>query len=340
MQEIKTITIADNEAYLRQISKEVDFSDKELKKDIKVLEEFCSTTDVMAMAAIQFGIPKRIIYLKNTNLELINKSQRNETTKDEENYNEARVLINPIILSSEGLTEYWEACYSCLDNFALVKRPYKIKVEYCDIKGEKHIEIFEGFPSTVLSHEIDHLDGILHMDIADEVLQMPREERKKFRRTHNYNIIAKTGDYKTLLEKIKKKEEKDMFNFNHVTISANNLEETLKFYYIFGFTMVKEYHDSEVDIIMLKLNNMILEIFHYQNNIELPEHSKDLALDLKTIGNKHFGLGVKNIEEAKKYIEENNLFDKKINITKGRLGKPYFFIKDPNGILMEIIEED
>lgn len=43
--------------------------------------------------------------------------------------------------------------------------------------------------------------------------------------------------------------------------------------------------------------------------------------------------------EAKKIIEDNNLCNQQITITKGRLGKPYFFIKDPNGILMEIIGE-
>ena len=131
-----------------------------------------------------------------------------------------------------------------------------------------------------------------------------------------------------------------MFNFNHVTISVDNLENTLNFYKKFGFIIHKKYHDENVDIVMLKLNNMILEIFHYIENNKLPEHSKNLNKDLKTIGNKHFGLGVKNIEMAKKFIEENKLNDNEIIINKGRLGKPYFFIKDPNGILMEIIEED
>ena len=45
---------------------------------------------------------------------------------------------------------------------------------------------------------MDHLDGILHMDIADEVIVMPREERKVFRQTHGYNIISETGDYEEL----------------------------------------------------------------------------------------------------------------------------------------------
>ena len=131
-----------------------------------------------------------------------------------------------------------------------------------------------------------------------------------------------------------------MFSFNHVTISAENLEKTLEFYRKFGFENHKEYHDENVYILMLKLKDMVLEIFYYQEREELPEHSKNLGVDLKTTGNKHFGLGVKNIMEAKKFVEDNQLNDSEIIINKGRLGKPYFFIKDPNGILMEIIEED
>ena len=131
-----------------------------------------------------------------------------------------------------------------------------------------------------------------------------------------------------------------MFSFNHVTISVDNLDKTLEFYKKFGFEKYKEYRDENVDIVMLKLKDMVLEIFYYQEREELPEHSKNLGVDLKTTGNKHFGLGVKNIMEAKKFVEDNQLNDSEIIINKGRLGKPYFFIKDPNGILMEIIEED
>lgn len=203
MEKLKAITIADNEAFLRQISIPVDLSDNELSKDISVLEQFCKENDVMAMAAIQLGIPKRLVYLKNTNLEIINKMQSNSETEEEKNYNEARVLINPVIISREGLTDYWEACASCLNNMGHVKRPYKIVVEYLDLDGNPHNDIFEGFEATVLSHEMDHLDGILHMDIADEVLVMTREERKIFRKTHGYNIISKNGNFEDLLKDTK-----------------------------------------------------------------------------------------------------------------------------------------
>ena len=193
---IRSITIADNEEYLRQTSIPVDIkNDKELEENIKVLEKYCLENEVMAMAAVQLGIPKRLVYLKNTNLDIIGKIQTDSLTEEEKKYNEARVLINPVIKKREGLTEYWEACASCLDNFGRVLRPYRIDVEYYDIKGNLYNETFEGFESTVLSHEMDHLDGILHIDIAEEVLQMPIEERKKWRQTHGYQVFHKTGEY-------------------------------------------------------------------------------------------------------------------------------------------------
>jgi len=197
---IEIVTIAKNEQYLRQISTIVDIiNDKNLKNDIRILEEFCEeTNDALALAAIQLGIPKRLIYLKNTNLDIINKSQRESLTEIERKYNEARVLINPIIISREGLTEYWEACGSCLDYCGRVLRPYRIIVEYYDINGNKQLETFEGFESTVLSHEIDHLDGILHIDVALEVFEMSISERKVWRQTHGYKIYSKTGDYDLL----------------------------------------------------------------------------------------------------------------------------------------------
>lgn len=184
--EIIRKTIENDEEYLRQVSSEVSFDDKSYLDDIKLLEEFCNETECFALAAVQIGIPKRIVYLKNTKLDV---------PLDDINYNESKVLINPVIISRKGKTKFWEACLSCLDNMGLVVRPYEMVVKYYDINGLEHEEKFEGFETTVLSHELDHLDGILHMDIAEEVIRMDREHRKEFRETHPYEVISKTCDY-------------------------------------------------------------------------------------------------------------------------------------------------
>lgn len=195
MKEIPIITIETDEKFLRQISKPVNQEDQDLEEDMKKLEEYCKNNEVMALASIQIGIPKRIIYLKNTNLELIQKKQENKWTKEDKKYNEAHILINPVVKEKIGLTEYWEACASCLDYMGLVKRPYEVVVEYLDRTGKKCQEKFTGFPATVVCHELNHLDGVLHMDVAEEVVKMPVEERKIFRQTHDYTIIEKTGNF-------------------------------------------------------------------------------------------------------------------------------------------------
>lgn len=201
MEKVKKITIEDNEEFLRQVSNPVIFPDKELENDIKLLEQYFTESDTtLALAAVQIGIPKRLIYLKNTDLEVIERKNNDQETEEDKLHNEQRILINPVIVSREGLTEYWEACASCLDNLGKLKRPYKIVIRYQDINGEYHDEVFEGFESTVLSHEMDHLDGILHMDRAEELLVMTREERKEFRKTHGYEIISQSGKYENLLK--------------------------------------------------------------------------------------------------------------------------------------------
>ena len=184
--EIIRKTIENDEEYLRQISSEISFDDKSYLDEIKLLERFCNETECFALAAVQIGIPKRIVYLKNTKLDV---------PLDNINYNESKVLINPVILSRKGKTKYWEACLSCLDNMGLVIRPYEMAVKYYDINGLEHEEKFEWFESTVLSHELDHLDEILHMDIAEKVIRMNREQRKEFRKDHPYEIISKTCEY-------------------------------------------------------------------------------------------------------------------------------------------------
>ena len=189
--DLKAITIADDEQFLRQVSKTVDFNDKSYLDDIELLGEYCANHEVFAMAAVQLGIPKRIIYLRNTKLEKV----------EDKEWNEARVLINPVIKKRIGYTKYWEACASCLDNTGLVARPYKIELEYYDIEGKKRNCTFKDFEATVLSHEYDHLNGILHMDIAEEVLVMTKEERKEFRLTHGYDIYHKMGSYDNYVEK-------------------------------------------------------------------------------------------------------------------------------------------
>lgn len=182
---IEKKTIENDEPFLRQISKEVDFSKEDWKEAIEVLAEYCRNDDnILAIASVQMGIPLRLVYIKK--LELGN-------FYDDTNLE--KVMINPKIIKREGLIKFWEACASCLDNTGLMERPYKIEIEYYDENQNIHHETYEGVPATVLSHEMDHLDGILHIDKALKILKLNKEERKALREKEPYEIIRKHGKF-------------------------------------------------------------------------------------------------------------------------------------------------
>lgn len=132
-----------------------------------------------------------------------------------------------------------------------------------------------------------------------------------------------------------------MFNINHVAISVTDVDRSIEFYKKFGFQDFKSWkaEDDSIKINMLKLNNTVLEIFCYKQYTDLPETAKTTATDLPILGTKHFALGVDSIEKAKEFVMQNNICEN-IDIKIGRLGKQYFFISDPDGILVEIIEND
>lgn len=174
----KLVTIKDDEAFLRQISKEVVFPDEHLMQDFEDLKEYTLANSVFAMASVQIGIPKRLIFVKSTD------------PTDYEGKNHI-TMVNPVILSKKGKTEYFEGCRSCIWYWGLVERPYQIEVAYQDLKGKKHKETFEGFAATVLSHEIDHLEGIFHMDRAKFFVEIDEKNKKEYRDKYPYKIFSK-----------------------------------------------------------------------------------------------------------------------------------------------------
>lgn len=184
-------TIENDEAYLRQVSKDVKKGDSELEHDIDVIANYCrSDGNMIALASIQIGIPKKIIYIMKTD--------EYDVSKENDFEDKKIVMINPHIIEEKGETYYWENCASCMDNMGFVKRPYMVRVKYFDEKFNPKEEVFEGFKATIFSHEYDHLFGILHIDIAEKILNMPVEERRKFRSKdgNGYIIISKTKKYK------------------------------------------------------------------------------------------------------------------------------------------------
>lgn len=177
-------TIENDEEFLRQVSVDVDFEKDDYMNYIEQLREYCTNEAVYALTPVQIGIPKRMIYLRNTTADM--------SKNTDSGYNEDMVLINPVILRKEGHTKFLERCASCLDFVGVVERPYLVEVSYYDINQEKKTEVFEGFKATVFCHEFDHLNGILHIDLAENVFECSMDETREYRNLHPYEIISKT----------------------------------------------------------------------------------------------------------------------------------------------------
>lgn len=189
--EIKRKTIENDLEYLRQISVSVDFSNDNYKEFVKLSKEYCSKYNLYALAPVQIGIPKRLIYIKNTTTDM--------DKNYDGSYNEDIIYINPVIKKEYGHAKFLEGCGSCMIEkdgneiyyCAEVDRPYKIDVEYYDIDGNLSNKIIEGFEALVFYHEYDHLNGILHIDKSKEIFKFTPDEMREYRLNNPYMVISK-----------------------------------------------------------------------------------------------------------------------------------------------------
>lgn len=89
-------------------------------------------------------------------------------------------LINPEIVKSKGTQRDVEGCLSCPDDWGYVVRPMEITVKAQDRTGKKVQFKFKEFFARAVCHELDHLEGKLFIDIADEMVDPEEmEERRK-----------------------------------------------------------------------------------------------------------------------------------------------------------------
>lgn len=89
-------------------------------------------------------------------------------------------LVNPEVVRRSAETETaFEGCLSIPDLIGEVPRAQSIYVTGLDRRGRKVWVEAEGYLARAIQHEIDHLDGILFLDRAERVVEIPREKRLK-----------------------------------------------------------------------------------------------------------------------------------------------------------------
>jgi glyoxylase I family protein len=133
-----------------------------------------------------------------------------------------------------------------------------------------------------------------------------------------------------------------MFSPHHVAISVTSLEQSVPFYEKLGFGEVMQWQaeDGSLSIVQMQLSGLLLEMFCFASSKAGGVNKRTLESDLKTIGTKHFGLRVDDIERVRKQLVEAGLVDAQVVVTKGRTGIEYFFLRDPDGLFVEIVQDD
>ncbi|HEX2149102.1 MAG TPA: VOC family protein [Actinomycetota bacterium] len=127
---------------------------------------------------------------------------------------------------------------------------------------------------------------------------------------------------------------------HHAAISVSDLERSKAFYAELGFQPVVDWADpsGSPKICHMKLGDSYLELFWFEAHLAAPESAGQLQTDLPRIGCKHFALRVDSIDEAKAFVEDKG-WAAGVAVLEGRTGVRYFFVPDPDGILVEFVED-
>ena len=93
------------------------------------------------------------------------------------------VLVNPVIVASEGQVSWTEGCLSVPEFEAEVERFARVKLQAQDLDGREILVDAEGLQAVCFQHEIDHLDGVLFIDRISRLKRnmYVRKRRKQLR---------------------------------------------------------------------------------------------------------------------------------------------------------------
>lgn len=132
------------------------------------------------------------------------------------------------------------------------------------------------------------------------------------------------------------------FSSHHVAVSVRNLETSRAFYEFFGFREVATWaaDDGRLTIQHLALpDGFALELFAFATSTGADALELTPGNDLTALGVKHFGLRVSDIHAARAGVVERGFTDV-TDVTRGRHPVDYFFVRDPDGNWLEIVQDE
>jgi peptide deformylase len=151
---------------LRLKSEPVKAPDKDVRALIDDMFETMYAAPGIGLAAIQIGVPQRVITM--------DLAKKDEPTQPQ-------VFINAEIVSSSDETAvYEEGCLSIPEYYEEVERPKSVRVRFLDRDFKPQEIEADGLLATCLQHEIDHTNGVLFID---HISKLKRDMvLKKFRK--------------------------------------------------------------------------------------------------------------------------------------------------------------
>ncbi|OYY78606.1 MAG: peptide deformylase [Sphingomonas sp. 28-62-20] len=139
---------------LRTISTPVEVVDDQVRALIDDMFDTMYASRGIGLAAIQIGVPKRVLVI-----------DLQEEGEDGKAVRDPQVFINPeIVAAGDAFNIYNEGCLSVPDQYAEVERPASCRVRWLDRDGNAHDQQLEGLLATCIQHEMDHLEGIIFID--------------------------------------------------------------------------------------------------------------------------------------------------------------------------------
>lgn len=133
-------------------------------KDIaQILFDNMTARNGLGLAANQIGLPYRVFIMRG---------------------DPCTVCFNPTITyASEETILLEEGCLTYPDLFVKVRRPRLIRAKWTDELGQLKTSKFDGMTARVFQHELDHLNGVVHIDLATKYHKDQAMKRlKKIRR--------------------------------------------------------------------------------------------------------------------------------------------------------------
>ncbi len=138
---------------LRKVCRKQEKFDIRLSVLLKDMAETMYKAEGVGLAAPQVGILRRVVVI--------------DVSPD---HTGLREMVNPEIVETEGLQTGREGCLSVPERQGVVTRPRKVRVRYQDRRGNPMELETEGFEARAVCHELDHLNGVLYVDVMDREL--------------------------------------------------------------------------------------------------------------------------------------------------------------------------